>query len=139
MLRIAWELDRTTAPGSRDPSARAKVGTCGSRTSPEETVRRLLALFGSKDRAAVLDCFALDRIATAGLDVAGGADLPTTTGVSTRRADIAGRSQIMATWTFTSDPGGPFNLVSTHFFLLGLEEGVWRIYDGGTAPFPTPP
>lgn len=139
MLRIAWELDRTTAPANPYPDVHAKEGACAS-ADPEATIRRLLALHGSKDRAAVLDCFSLDRITTGGTAVGGGAELPTTTDVSTqRRGSIAGRAEVEATWTFTSDPGGSFNRRHTQFFILGLEDGVWRIYDSGTAPFGTPP
>lgn len=100
----------------------------------------MLALYGSKDRDALLDCIALDRIVSVGTGAANGADLPTTSGVTIqKRSEIAGRILVMATWTFSSDPGGPSGRTPTQFFLLGLEEGAWRIYDVGTAPFGTPP
>jgi hypothetical protein len=140
MLRIAWELDRATAPPDPYPGVRAKKGACASRSSPEETVRKLLTLFGSRDPDAVLDCFSLDRIASAGLGVGGGADLPSTMNASvSRRGQVASRIEVLASWTFTSDPGGPHGRQPTQFFLLGLEDGAWRIYDGGTAPFGRPP
>jgi hypothetical protein len=140
MLHIAWELDRATAPQGPHPGARAKKGACASPAAAEETIRTLLALFGSRDREAVLDCFSLDRILSAGPGVGGGADLPSTTNVSVRRrGQLASRVEVQASWTFTSDPGGPSGLQPTQFFLLGLEDGAWRIYDGGTAPFGRPP
>lgn len=140
MLRIAWELDRATAPPNPYQNARAKRGACASSTSAEDTVRRMLALYGSRDRDALLDCMALDRIVSEGAGSASAAALPTAGGVTTRRqSDIAGRVLISATWTFSSDPGGAFGRQPTQFFLLGLEDGVWRIYDAGTAPFGMPP
>lgn len=139
MLRTAWELDRSTAPPNPYPDVRGKPGVCAA-ADPETTIRRLLALYGSRDRAAVLDCYSLDRITSGGTGVASGADLPATSGVRVQgRSDIAGRVEIQATWTFTSEPGGAFGRRPTQFFLLGTEGGVWRIYDAGTAPFGRPP
>lgn len=140
MLRIAWALDRTTAPPNPYPDARAKIGACASGADPAETVRRLLSLAGSSDRAAVLDCYALDRIMVAGTGIADWAELPSARDVTVRgTTDIAGRAEIPVSWTFSRDPGGAWGTRPSQFMLLGLEDGRWRIYDAGTGPFGRPP
>ena len=140
MLRIAWSLDRTTAPPNAYLSSHPQSGACASSTSAEGTVVRLLSLTGSGNRDALIDCYSSDAIAVGGLDVASWAGLPATKDVAVSRgADVAGRTWVAATWRFTSAAGGPWGEVNTRFFLLGREEGVWRIYEVGSAPFSTPP
>jgi len=45
LLRVAWELDETTAP--RPSYVRVRDGACASTTKPEDTIDRLMALIGS--------------------------------------------------------------------------------------------
>lgn len=134
MLRIAWALDRETVPPNPYDDARAKPGAC-ARDSAVGTIERLLSLTGSLDRAAVLDCYALDAITADGTDVASWAGLPRAGRAEVVEGEeIAGRRWVSATWTFGSDPGGAWGRSPTFFFLLGEEDGAWRVYDGGTGP-----
>lgn len=134
MLRIAWALDRETAPQNPYPDVRAKAGSCAAPT-PGETILRLISLMGSLDRAAVLDCYALDAITADGTDVSSWAQLPRAGRAAVvEEKEIAGRRWVTATWTFSSDPGGAWGRSPTFFFLLGEEDGTWRVYDGGTGP-----
>lgn len=140
VLRIAWLLDRTTAPRNAYLSSHPPSGACASPVSAEGTVATLLLLTGSGNRDALIDCYSSDAIAVGGLGVASWAGLPATKAATiTRGAEIAGRAWVAATWTFTSSAGGPWGETNTRFFLLGREEGVWRIYEVGSAPFSTPP
>lgn len=133
LLRVAWELDPTSAPAAR--YRRVKDGACASTSKLEDTVDRLLALIGSRDEDALLDCFALD------VGPANWATLPTTTD-RVRRAlgEVGGRVSIQVSWTFTSEPvfwtqGSKAN----QFFQLGLEGGRWRVFEVGTAAYGSPP
>jgi hypothetical protein len=66
--------------------------------------------------------------------------MPTATIENTTVGDgPGGRTVVGATWTFASDPGGPFNLHQSMFFTLGQEAGVWRIQEGGTGAIGPPP
>jgi len=133
LLHIAWELDDATAPPAR--YVRIRDGACASTTDPQDTVDHLMALIGAGDPDAVLDCFALD------VGFANWATLPTTTARMSRTlGDIGGRVYVYATWTFTSDPvnwaqgsGG------SQFLQLGLEGGRWRVFEGGTGAYASPP
>lgn len=133
LLRVAWELDPTTAPAAR--YRRVKDGACASITKPEDTIDKLLALIGSGDEDAVLDCFALD------VGSANWATFPTTTDRAQRTVgEVGGRHEIMATWSFTKEPVfWTQGSKATQFLLLGLEGGRWRVFDVGTAPFGSPP
>jgi hypothetical protein len=134
LLHIAWSLDQTGAPGP-GPATRAKPGACADATAPEATIRRLIALTGSHDADALADCFAFQ-----GGSPGAWADLPAATLESIRLVPGAGgRRQLQPTWTFASNPGGALNQRQTMFFMVGREDGVWRIFDANTAPFPTPP
>jgi len=42
-------------------------------------------------------------------------------------------------WTFASKPGGAWNPQPTNFFLIGREDGLWRVFAVNTAPFPKAP
>lgn len=135
LLRIAWSLDQTGAPGAA-PSARRKPGACADAASPEATVRHLIALLGSRDRDAATDCFASEAASSG----AGWSTLPAATLDSIRPIDGAGgRTQLQVTWTFASDPGGAWNPRPTRFFLIGLEDGLLRVFDLTTFPFPKAP
>jgi len=137
LLHIAWSLDQTGAPGAA-PAARAKPGACADAASPEVTARHLIALIGSHDRDALTDCFA--REAEAVGYAAGWADLPSATLDSLTSVEGAGgRSQLGVTWTFASDPGGAWNPRPTNFFLIGGDDGLWRVFAANTAPFPKAP
>jgi len=133
LLRVGWELDEATAP----PPAyvRVKDGVCASATKPEDTVDRLLALIGSRDEDAVLDCFALD------VGFANWATLPTTTDRVVRSlGDVGGRRYVGASWSFTSEPAfWTQGSKGSQFFQLGIEGGRWRVFEGGTAAYGSPP
>jgi hypothetical protein len=134
LLHIAWSLDPTGAPGPA-PAIRAKPGVCADAASPELTARRLIALIGSHDPDALADCFAFR-----GGAYAVWADLPSATLDSIRLVQgTGGRRQLQVGWTFASEPGGAWNLRSTNFFLIGREDGLWRVFAVNTAPFPNPP
>lgn len=135
LLRVAWSLDNATAPAPR--YVRVKDGACASATDPQETVDHLIALIGSGDPDAVLDCFALDA------GFANWATLPTTTDRTSRKlGDIGGRVSVFAGWKFTSEPvPGSWTQGSSgsQFLMVGLEDGRWRVFEGGTAAYASPP
>ncbi|MEA2660992.1 MAG: hypothetical protein QOH08_564 [Chloroflexota bacterium] len=135
LLRVAWELDPTGAP--TPPSARVREGACASSAKPEDTVDRLMALIGAGDTDAVLDCFAQD------VGFANWATLPMTADrVSRRVGEVGGRVYVQGTWKFVSEPaGGAWTQGSSgsQFFQLGLESGRWRVFEGGTAAYGSPP
>lgn len=134
LLHIAWSLDQTGAPGP-GPATRVKPGACADATAPEATIRRLIALTGSHDLDALADCFAFQ-----GGAYGVWADLPSATLDLLRLVQgSGGRRQLQAQWTFSSNPGGAWNLRQNLFFMVGREDGLWRIFDSNTAPFPTPP
>ncbi|HEV2250430.1 MAG TPA: hypothetical protein VGT60_07980 [Candidatus Limnocylindria bacterium] len=133
LLRVGWELDEVTAP--RASYVRVKDGACASATKPEDTVDRLLALIGSGDQDAVLDCFALD------VGLANWATLPTTTDRAVRSiGDVGGRRYVQGSWRFTSEPAfWTQGSTGNQFFQLGIEGGRWRVFEGGTAAYGAPP
>jgi hypothetical protein len=135
LLRIAWSLDQTGAPGPA-PAARAKPGVCADAVSPDATAHRLIGLIGSQDRDALTDCFASEGAGFAGP----WSSLPSASLDSIRSIEGAGgRIQLQVSWTFASAPGGAWNLRPTNFFLIGREDGVWRVFAVNTAPFPKSP
>jgi hypothetical protein len=81
----------------------------------------------------------MERIAEYG-NVGGWAELPRTTNVSFGTIEeFAGRVVVMASWTFASDPGGAWGPSATRLFLLGPEDGRWRIFEvwsGGLGRLP---
>jgi hypothetical protein len=133
LLRVAWELDLTTAPPAR--YARVRDGVCAATTKPEDTIDRLMALIGSGDQDAVLDCFALD------VGFANWATLPTTTDRTRRTVgEVGGRVYVQGTWTFTSEPVfWTQGSRASQFFQLGVEGGRWRVFEVGTAGYGSPP
>src|SRR5688572_1300732 len=136
LLHIAWSLDRTGAPAPKNIYTRAKPGVCAAKgAAPAETVRRLLAFVGAGDRDAVLDCFSLELLGD--LPGYGGwADLPRTSDATVPApTDLAGRVWIPATWKFANDPGGAWGQQAFQVFLLGLEDGSWRVYETATAMY----
>ena len=137
LLHIAWSFDPSSAP--LRPFARTAAGACAKAGgSPEETVRSYVELLGRRDANALADCFADEVLGGADGSAAAdfGSTLPTARVDDVRRLEsIGGRISIGATWTFASDPGGPWSPRPTMFFLVGLDSGHWRIYEQGTAPF----
>jgi hypothetical protein len=134
LLHIAWSLDQTGAPGP-GPAVRTKPGACADAVAPETTIRRLIALAGSHDLDSLADCFAFQ-----GGSAGAWADLPTATVESIRLVQGAGgRRQLQPTWTFSAVPAGASNQRQTVFLMVGRDDGLWRIFDANTAPFPTPP
>jgi hypothetical protein len=133
LLRVAWELDLATAPAAL--YHRVRDGACASTTTPEDTIDRLMALIGSGDVDAVLDCFALD------VGFANWAALPTTTDRAQRTGGfVGGRVYIQGTWTFTSEPVfWTQGSKASQFFQLGLEGDRWRVFEVGTAGYGSPP
>ena len=134
LLRVAWSLDRTGAPAPKTPYTRVKPGVCAARgAAPEDTVRRLIAFVGSGDRDAVLDCFSLELLGESP-GYYGWADLPLASDLKLEPSQgTGGRVVIGAGWQFASNPGGAWAQHAHHFFLLGLEDGSWRVYETATA------
>ena len=140
LLRVAWSLDRTGAPPPATAYTRVKPGVCATGGAPPaDTVRLLLGFVGGHDRHAVMDCFSLELLCE--LPGYGDwADLPTTRNVTLQLPSaLGGRSVIGATWTFNGDPGGAWGQPAHQIFLLGLEDGVWRVYETATATISPPP
>jgi len=109
--------------------------TGGASGLGEATIRRLIALTGGHDPDSIADCFAFQ-----GGAYGVWADLPSATLDLLRLVQgSGGRRQLQAQWTFSSTPGGAWNLRQTMFFMVGREDGVWRIFDANSAPFPSPP
>lgn len=133
LLRVAWELDLVSAPAA--VHRRVRDGACASTTKPEDTIDRLMALIGSGDRDALLDCFALD------VGFANWATLPTTTDRTRRTGgEVGGRVSVQGSWTFTSEPVlWTQGSKASQFFQLGLEGGRWRVFEVGTAAYGSPP
>ncbi len=133
LLHVAWALDETTAPAPK--YVRVRDGACASTTDPQETADHLMALIGSGDPDAVLDCFALD------VGFANWATLPTTTDRMSRKlGEIGGRVYVGASWRFTSEPvGWTQGSYGSQFLQVGLEGGRWRVFEGGTAAYASPP
>lgn len=133
--RIAWSLDLATAPPPAFPYTAGRSGGCAAST-PEETIRRYVALAGSGSGDA-RDCYAREVIerSPSGLASSWTTQMPraTITGLE-RRADVGGRAQLLASWMHVSDPRGAAGQHPTFFFLLDLEEGAYRIFDTATAP-----
>jgi hypothetical protein len=135
LLHIAWSLDPTGAPPPAHPYTRDKAGACAKPdTRAEDTVRSLVALIGSRDVDAVLDCFASEAIGADGTGWGGWANLPRATGFRLDQvSQFAGRMQVQAGWTFESAPGGAWGTAPVNFFVVGLEEGRWRVFYVWTA------
>lgn len=140
LLHVAWSLDRAGAPAPKTPHTRVKRGVCAiGAAPPEDTVRLLLSFVGGRDRDAVIDCFSLELLGEYP-GYASWADLPTTSNVTLRLpSDLGGRKVIGATWSFASDPGGAWGRQAHQFFVLGLEDGAWRVYQTATAVSAPPP
>jgi hypothetical protein len=135
LLHVAWYLDQNGKPPPANAYARSNVGACAKPgATPDETVRLLLSFTGRGDRDAVLDCYAMDTIGESGPSSVGNwATLPATSNVKIESAEeIAGRVELMTSWTFASDPGGAWGPAATRFFLLGPEDGRWRIFALGS-------
>ena len=142
LLHIAWSLERTGQPALKYPYARTKPGVCASRGAvPEATIRQLLTFVGTGDREAVLDCFSLEFVGESSYPSIGGwADLPRASDFKlSPPSALAGRFVVSASWLFSSDPGGAWNQQAHHFFVLGIEDGSWRVYEIGTAMYGPPP
>ena len=133
LLRVAWELDLSSAPAAL--YHRVRDGACASTTRPEDTIDRLMALIGSGDQDAVLDCFALD------VGLANWATLPPTTDRARQTlGEVGGRVDVQGTWTFTSEPAfWTQGSKASQFFQLGMEGGRWRVFEVGTAAYGSPP
>jgi len=133
LLHVAWSLDETGRPAPTYSYTRAKPGACAG-VSPEETVRNMVALSGARDRDAVFDCWALEMIGVSGPGIANWADLPRTSALRVDSVDeLGGRREVTASWRFASDPGGPWGPMPTRIFLVGLDEGRWRVHEVWTA------
>jgi hypothetical protein len=134
LLHVAWSLDRTGAPAPKSSYTRVKPGICAARgAAPEDTVRRLIDFVGSGDRDAVLDCFSLELLGDYP-GYYGWADLPRASDLKLQPSqETGGRFVIGAGWQFASDPGGAWAQQAHQFFLLGLEDGSWRVYETATA------
>jgi hypothetical protein len=131
--QIAWSLDLSTAPPPPFPYLGIRSGVCAASTA-EETIRRYVALAGNGSGDAT-DCYAREVIERSGSGFSNWATQPSATMTQLeRRPDVGGRAQVIASWTHVSDPGGPAGQHPTFFFLLGLEEGAYRIFDTATAP-----
>lgn len=142
LLHIAWSLDRTGQPALKYPYTRTKSGVCASRGAvPEATVRQLLMFVGAGDREAVLDCFSLEFVGESPYPSIGQwASLPRASDLKlSPPSALAGRFVVSASWRFASDPGGAWNQQAHHSFVLGLEDGSWRVYEIGTAMYGPPP
>ena len=131
LLHVAWSLDRAGAPAPKNPYVRLKPGVCAARdAAPEETIRRLI---GSGDRDAVLDCFSLELLGDYP-GYGGWADLPRTSDPKLEPSgETGGRVVIGAGWLFASNPGVAWTQKAHQFFVLGLEDGSWRVYETATA------
>lgn len=140
LLHIAWSLDRGGAPAVKNPYSRVKPGVCAKNgAAPEETVRLLLAFVGGRDRHAVMDCFSLELLGEYP-GYGAWADLPTTSNVALQPSSpVGGRMVIAASWSFASDPGGAWGHQAFQLFILGLEDGAWRVYETATAATGPPP
>jgi hypothetical protein len=138
LLHVAWYLDESGKPQPANPYTRSKAGACAKAgATPEDSVRNLLALSGGGDRDAVLDCYAMDQIAEYGpASTSSWATLPRAGNIAIRQTEeIAGRVEVAASWTFASDPGGAWGPSPGRFFLVGPDDGRWRIFASGSAPF----
>jgi hypothetical protein len=140
LLHVAWSLDRAGAPAPKNLYTRVKPGVCAARgAAPEETVRRLLALVGAGDRDAVLDCFSLELIG----DLPGygeWSNLPRASDIRLQpSSELGGRIVVGASWSFASDPGGAWGRQGFQIFVLGVEDGSWRVYETATATYAPPP
>lgn len=141
VLHVGWSLDRSGAPM---PSfTRTQIASCASASSATETVRAWVLALGRHDAARILDCFATDKLVVDGTSFApGAAELPTAT-VERIGAPvpIAGRAWVDVSWTFDRDPGAAWTQGQRGFvfYLVGLEDGRYRIFDGGTGAYGPPP
>lgn len=140
LLHVAWSLDRTGAPAPKNPYTRVNPGVCAARgAAPTETVQRLLGFVGGRDRDAVLDCFSLELLGDYP-GYGGWAELPRASDIKLQPpSDLGGRIVVAANWMFASDPGGAWGQQAFQVFVLGLEEGSWRVYETGTAMYGPPP
>ena len=140
LLHIAWSLDRTGAPVTKNPYTRTKPGACAARGGvPEDTVRRLLGIVGAGDRDAVMDCFSLELLGEYP-EYGAWAHLPRVSDIKlSPPSSIGGRFVVGASWRFATDPGGAWSQQPHHFFTVGEEDGSWRIYETATATSGPPP
>src|SRR5881409_1100174 len=133
LLHVAWSLEEAGKPTPAYAYARAKPGVCAG-AAPDETVRNMVALAGGRDRDAVLDCWALEKIGESGVGIASWADLPRASALRIDRVDeLGGRREVTASWRFASDPGGPWGPAPTRIFLVGSDDGRWRVHEVWTA------
>jgi hypothetical protein len=101
-------------------------------------VRAYIELLSRRDLHALADCSALEWLGAH----PGRQDpvLPEARDIVVRRlGELAGRPQVAGSWTFASEPGGPWSMKPNLFFTMGLEDGRWRIYEIGTAAYGPPP
>lgn len=140
LLHVAWSLDQTGAPASKNPYTRVKPGVCAmGGAPPEDTVRLLLSFVGGHDRQSVMDCFSQELLGEYP-GYGAWADLPTTSNVVLQLPSrVGGRAVIGASWSFASEPGGAWGRQAFQFFTLGLEDGAWRVYETATAVIGPPP
>lgn len=140
VLHVAWSLDRTGAPAPKNPYTRAKPGVCAAKGAPpEETVRQLLAFVGAGDRDAVMDCFSLELLGDHP-EYGAWAQLPRASDVKLQPStELGGRIVVGAGWSFASDPGGAWGRQGFQIFVLGVEDGSWRVYETATAMYAPPP
>jgi hypothetical protein len=140
LLHVAWSLDRAGAPAPKNPYVRVKPGVCAARgAAPEETIRRLIGFIGSGDRDAVLDCFSLELLGDEP-GYYGWADLPRASDPKLEPSrESGGRVVIGAGWLFATNPGLAWTQQAHQFFVLGLEDGSWRVYETATAWYSTLP
>ncbi len=137
LLHVAWSL-------RRDPVlARPRDGACAPDDAPPDAVvRTLFALSAGGAADAVADCWARERLADpdAQDSFARWGTFGPTTELMVRYVDrVGGRYWVSTTVTFKNDPYtlfGPHKLI---FYLVGVEESRWRIFDNGTAVPALPP
>ncbi len=142
VLHAGWFLDRAGSPAPKYPYTRVRVGACASATAPEDTARAFVLAFGRHDPDLVLDCFAMDYIGAFGPGFAAGdAELPTATiDRVAPMGPIGGRVYVAASWTFDREPiGWVQGQHGFQFFMVGLEDGRYRIFEGGTGAYGPPP
>lgn len=140
LLHIAWSVDRSGAPAPKYPYTRVKPGVCAAAgAAPEETVRRLIGFVGSGDPGAVRDCFSLELLGESP-GYGEWANLPRASDLKLQpSSQTGGRFVVPASWTFASDPGGAWGRQAFQVFVLGPEDGSWRVFETATAWYASPP
>ena len=136
LLQIAWALAPSTLPAPR-----ARVGSCApDRAEPDAVIRRLFELAQSGDAAAVADCWSRDRVADDTGAFAAWSNLGPTSELEIRYGPrLATRYWVLVTFTFARDPSAFQGPRKSLFYLVGAEEGRWRIFESATAIALAPP